>query len=78
MLPEKGSEFFLKEIICSKKCGTVRNECKKRNHKIKLVQKFSKLNIQHPYFETLVLPLHCYCRDNMKYIFLSKDLFKGK
>ena len=30
------------------------------------------------YFETLVLAMHCYCEDNVKYRSLSKHLFQIK
>ena len=52
-------------------------ECKRRDHKIKLYEKIKK-NIQQPDFKTLVLALHYYCGDKVKYGLHSKNLFQRK
>ena len=46
-------------------------KCKRRNHKIKLVEEIKK-NIRQLNFKVLVLELYCFCVDNVKYRLLSK------
>ena len=42
-------------------------ECNKDNHKMKLNTKIQQLWHTRLYFGHLVLALHCYCGDNVKY-----------
>ena len=35
-----------------------------------------KYNIRQIYFGNLIVGLCCYCRDNIKHVFLSKHLFQ--
>ena len=76
-----------KKIIYKEKymsCKT--KDRKKRNHKISYESLSSKVYnslIQGSFtsllcFETLVLAMHCYCGDNVKYQLLSKHMFQRK
>ena len=49
----------------------------KRYHKVSYKSCLSKSMLKL-YFETLVLALHCYCGDNVKYGLLSKHLLQRK
>ena len=52
---------------------------KKRNHKVKMVKKIqNKYNIRQLCFETLLLALHYYSGDNVKYGILAKHLLQRK
>ena len=58
MLPHKGK---VKNLINKERCGSRKTkECKRRDHKIKLVQEIKK-NIRQPDFKALVLVLYYYC-----------------
>ena len=52
-------------------------EYKRRDHKVKLVEEI-KRNIRQPNFKALILTLYYYCRDNLKYGLLAKNLSQRK
>ena len=64
-------------FINKERCGSrITKECKRHDHKIKLVEEI-KRNTQQPNFKALVLALFYYCGANIKYGFLSKTCSKG-
>ena len=50
-------------------------ECKRRDHKIQLVEEIQK-NMRQPNFKALVLALYYYWGDNVSYGLLSENLFQ--
>ena len=68
----------VKNFISKERCGSRKTrECKRRDHKIKLFEEIKK-NMRQPDFKALILALHYYCGDKVKYRFLSKNLFQRK
>ena len=79
MLSERLSIFSKKNSFIKKSVEQSKNkECKKRYHKISQLRKFIKYRPLQLYFRILVLALHCYCWDNVKYRLLSKHLLQRK